>query len=250
MEHITTIKSQLTKLKMSGISDTLEIRLMEAQNNNLAYSELLSMLLTDELEKRQERRLKTLIQRAGIGNQQTLENFDFTFNPFINAKQVRELAICRFAGKGENIFFIGPTGTGKTHLTKGICHHACRINLTVAYYRFYELFNMLKDADLKNKLTQTMRHLTKVDILAIDDFAFKKLDQFSAELLYAIVDSRYRQNSIIITSNRAITDWLDIFPDPVVANAILDRLAHSAHQIVIEGESFRKKFRPKGEKNE
>ena len=247
MEHIATIKSQLSRLKMSGISDTVEIRLMEAQNNNLSYSELLSMLLNDEIEKRQERRLKTLINRAGIGNQQTLENFDFTFNPSINAKQIRELAICRFAGKGENIFFIGPTGTGKTHLTKGICHHACRINLTAAYYRFYELFNMLKDADLKNKLTQTMKQLTKVDILAIDDFAFKKLDQFSAELLYAIVDSRYRQNSIIITSNRAITDWLDIFPDPVVANAILDRLAHSAHQIVIEGESFRKKFRPKGE---
>ena len=118
----------------------------------------------------------TLITRASIGNQQTLENFDFTFNPLINAKQVRELAICRFAGKGENIFFIGPTGTGKTHLTKGICHHACRINLTVAYYRFYELFNMLKYADLKNKLTQTMKQLTKVEILAIDDFAFKKLD--------------------------------------------------------------------------
>jgi DNA replication protein DnaC len=249
MEHLATLKSQLTRLKMSGISDTLDIRLMEAQNNNLSYSELLSLLFDDELEKRQERKLKSLIRRAGIGNQQTLENFDFTFNPSINAKQIRELATCRFTGKGENIFFIGPTGTGKTHLTKGICHHACRINLTVAYYRFYELFNMLKEADLKNKLTQIMKQLTKVDILSIDDFAFKKIDQISAELLYAIVDSRYRQNSIIITSNRAITDWVDIFPDPIVANAILDRLAHSAHQIVIKGESYRKKFRPKGEKN-
>ena len=153
MEHMTTIKSQLTRLKMSGISDTLEIRLLEAQNNKLSYSDLLTLLLNDELEKRQERKLKLLIQRAGIGNQQTLENFDFSFNPSINTKQITELAICRFAGKGENIFFIGPTGTGKTHLTKGICHHACRINLTVAYFRFYELFNMLKEADLKSKLT-------------------------------------------------------------------------------------------------
>jgi DNA replication protein DnaC len=249
MEHLATLKSQLNRLKMSGISETLDIRLLEAQNNKLSYSELLSLLFNDELEKRQERKLKSLIRRAGIGNQQTLENFDFTFNSSINAKQIRELATCRFAGKGENIFFIGPTGTGKTHLTKGICHHACRINFTVAYYRFYELFNMLKEADLKNKLTQTMKQLTKVDILSIDDFAFKKIDQISAELLYAIVDSRYRQNSIIITSNRAISDWVDIFPDPVVANAILDRLAHSAHQIVIKGESYRKKFRPKGEKN-
>jgi len=249
MEHLATLKSQLTRLKMVGISDTLDIRLMEAQNNNLSYSELLSLLFNDELEKRQERKLKSLIRRAGIGNQQTLENFDFTFNPSTNAKQIRELATCRFTGKGENIFFIGPTGTGKTHLTKGICHHACRINLTVAYYRFYELFNMLKEADIKNKLSQIMKQLTKVDILSIDDFAFKKIDQISAELLYAIVDSRYRQNSIIITSNRAISDWLDVFPDPIVANAILDRLAHSAHQIVIKGESYRKKFKPKGEKN-
>jgi len=250
MEHIASIKSQLTRLKMSGVTDTLEIRLLEAQNNNLSYSEFLTMLLNDELEKRQERKLKLLIQRAGIGNQQTLENFDFTFNHSINARQIRELSICRFAGKGENIFFIGPTGTGKTHLTKALCHHACRLNLTVGYYRFYELFNMLKESDLKNRLSQTMKRMAQVDLLAIDDFAFKKIDQFSAELLYAIVDSRYRQKSIIITSNRAISDWLDIFPDPVIANAILDRLAHSAHQIVIKGESYRKKFRPKGDKTE
>jgi DNA replication protein DnaC len=244
MEHITDIKNQLSRLKMSGMLNTIEIRLSEAQDSNLSYSELLTLLLNDEIEKRQERRLKTLIRKAGISNQQTLENFDFRFNPAINAAQIKELATCRFVSKGENIFFIGPTGTGKTHLTKAICHHACRINLKVLYYRFYELFNILKEADLKNKLPQIMKQINKADILAIDDFAFKKIDQLSAEFLYAIIDSRYRQGSIIITSNRDMADWLGVFPDPVMANAIMDRLAHSAHQIVIKGESYRKKFNP------
>lgn len=249
MEHITDIKNQLSRLKMSGMLDTIDIRLQEAQENELSYSELLTLLLNDEIEKRQERRLKTLIRKAGTGNQHTLENFDFRFNPTINAAQIKELATCRFVSKGENVFLIGPTGTGKTHLTKAICHHACRINLNVLYYRFYELFNMLKEADIKNKLPRIMKQINKAAILAIDDFAFKKIDQISAEFLYAIVDSRYRQGSLIITSNRSIGDWPGVFPDPVMANAIMDRIAHSAHQIIIKGESYRKKFKPQEKLN-
>ena len=243
------IKNQLMRLKMSGMLDTVELRLSQAQNSELSYSELLTLLLNDEIEKRQSRKLKTLIRKAGIGNQQTLENFDFKFNRSINAAQIRELATGRFISKGENIFFIGPTGTGKTHLTKAICHHACRMNLNVLYYRFYELFNFLKEADLKNQITAMMRQINRASILAIDDFAFNKIDQISAELLYAIVDSRYRQNALIITSNRAIEDWIEIFPDPVMGNAIMDRLAHSAHQIIIKGDSYRTKFKPKKNQN-
>ncbi len=249
MEHIMDIKNQLMRLKMSGMLDTVELRLSQAQNSELSYSELLTLLLNDEIEKRQSRKLKTLIRKAGIGNQQTLENFDFKFNRSINAAQIRELATGRFISKGENIFFIGPTGTGKTHLTKAICHHACRMNLNVLYYRFYELFNFLKEADLKNQITAMMRQINRASILAIDDFAFNKIDQISAELLYAIVDSRYRQNALIITSNRAIEDWIEIFPDPVMGNAIMDRLAHSAHQIIIKGDSYRTKFKPKKNQN-
>ena len=249
MEHITDIKNQLMRLKMSGMLETVELRLSQAQSSELSYSELLTLLLNDEIEKRQSRKLKSLIRKAGIGNQQTFENFDFRFNRSINAAQIRELATGRFISKGENIFFIGPTGTGKTHLTKAICHHACRMNLNVLYYRFYELFNFLKEADLKNQITTVMRQINRASILAIDDFAFNKIDQISAELLYAIVDSRYRQNALIITSNRAIEDWIEIFPDPVMGNAIMDRLAHCAHQIIIKGDSYRTKFKPKKNQN-
>ena len=244
MSHYAQLKSQLKALKLSGIAETLELRIMEAQNNQLAFTELLTMILTDEIETRQNRKLQRLISHARLDAGKTLESFDFSFNPSINASLIRELATCRFIEKGENIFLLGPTGTGKTHLAQAISHMACRQFLTVEFYNFHEFFSMLHKADLMNKIDKLMKSLIKADLIVIDDFAFKKIDQKSAEYLYALVDSRYRQKSIILTSNRAMNDWVSIFPDPVMANAFMDRLAHNAHQIIIKGESFRKKFRP------
>ena len=244
MSHYAQLKSQLKALKLSGIAETLELRIMEAQNNQLAFTELLTMILNDEIETRQNRKLQRLISHARLDAGKTLESFDFSFNPSINSSLIRELATCRFIEKGENIFLLGPTGTGKTHLAQAISHMACRQFLTVEFYNFHEFFSKLHKADLMNRIDKLMKSLINADLIVIDDFAFKKIDQKSAEYLYALVDSRYRQKSIILTSNRAMNDWVSIFPDPVMANAFMDRLAHNAHQIIIKGESFRKKFRP------
>lgn len=239
------VKDQLKRLKLSGMLEHIDLRLLEAQQNQLSYSEFLAMLVTDEVEKRNMAKLARLLQQASMGIEKTLESFEFSFNPSINAAYIRELATCRFIEKGENIFFLGPTGTGKTHLAKALCHTACRKYLTVAFFPFYLFFNELTKATLINQQNKFFKKLIKVDLLAIDDFAFKKIDQNAAEFLYAIVDARHTVKSIVLTSNRAMIDWAAIFPDPVVANAILDRLAHNAHQIVIKGESYRKKFTPK-----
>ena len=242
---LNQLKDQLKRLKLSGMLENIDLRILESEQNQLSYSEFLSMLVTDETEKRDMAKLARLIKQAELGSEKTLESFDLSFNPSINAAYIRELATCKFIEKGENIFLLGPTGTGKTHLAKAICHMACRKYLTVAFFPFYQFFNELKKAILNNQQQKFINRLIKVDLLAIDDFAFKKIDQQSAEFLYAIVDSRYTVKSIILTSNRAMTDWGSIFPDPIVANTILDRLAHNAHQIVIKGESYRKKFKPK-----
>lgn len=244
MASSAELKSQLKQLKLSGASDTLELRLMEAESNELAFSEVLSMLLSDEIELRRNRRLQRLISHAHLESNKTLEQFDFTFNPAIKPKQIREISTCNFMDKAENIFFIGPTGTGKTHLAKAISHCACRRHLRVEFYSSRVLFSMLNKADLANKLDKTLNLVIKSDLFVIDDFGFKKLEQKSAEYLYAIIESRYRLKSTIITSNRSISDWSSIFPDPVMANAIMDRLCHNAHQIIIKGESYRKKFKP------
>lgn len=249
MNTIAQLNKQLKALKLSGMASNLELRLMEAQQNQLAYSEFLSMILTDEIETRNMRKINRLIQQAGFGNQKTLENFDFTFNPSINAAHIRELATCRFIERGEGVFLIGPTGTGKTHLAKALCHQACRKLLTAAFYPFHQFFHEINKADLKNQLHKIMKKLVKIDLLVIDDFGFKKIDQQSAEYLYAIVNERYGVKSIILTSNRAMTDWATIFPDPLIANAIMDRLAHHSYQIMIKGESYRKNFAPKWSTN-
>lgn len=206
MSNISQLITHLKQLKLSGAAETIEMRIMEAEGNRLSYSELLLMMLTDELQLRRNRRLQRLITNARIESSKTIESFDFTFNPSINAAQIRELATCRFIQKAENIFLIGPTGTGKTHLAKALGHMACRQYLKVQFYNFYDLFSYLSKADLTGKLESVLRNIIKTDLLIIDDFAFKKLEQKHAEYFYALVDHRYGLKSTIITSNRSISD--------------------------------------------
>src|SRR5207302_6035943 len=160
---------QLRALKLPAIRERLEARIMEAESNDLSYSEFLSMLLTDELDARTSRRINRLLRRAHLGSETTLETFDLNFNQSVSAKLIRGLASCRFLERGEGIFFIGPTGTGKTHLAKAIAHTACRMMFTVSYYTFSGLLAELARADLQNKLHVAMKRLLTVDLLLIDD---------------------------------------------------------------------------------
>jgi len=153
---------QIRNLKLSGILDHLDARLLEAHQNDLTYEEFLSMLLTDELEVRTARKVSRFIHKAGLGVENTIESFDFAFNPSINAKLIRSLATCRFIERSEGIFFLGPTGTGKTHLAKAIAHQACRMLYSVAFYSFHQLFTDLATADLNNRLGIMMKRLLNI----------------------------------------------------------------------------------------
>lgn len=244
MSEIAQLKQQLKSLKLSGAVESIELRIMEASQNRLSFAELLSLMLQDEILTRQNRKLQRLLTQARLHSNKTIDAFDFTFNPSINAQQIRTFVTCRFIEKNENIFFVGPTGTGKTHLSKAIGHAACRKYLSVGFFNFHDLFLSLNQSDLNGKLDKQLRAIIKYDLLIIDDFAFKKIDQKMTELLYAIVDARYGNGSIILTANRSMSDWAGIFPDPVTANALMDRLCHNAHQIIIKGGSYRRKLNP------
>lgn len=242
MKHPTQLISQIKQLKLSAMLDTIEMRIMEAQKNQLDYQSFLSLLLQDELEARQQRKIQKRLRDARFGAQQTLEEFDFSFAPHLNRTLIRELATCNFIERGEGIIFTGAPGTGKTHLAKALGHQACRRNYSAIFYKFHQLFADLTKADLSGTLEGLLKKLILCDLLIIDDFAFKKIDQQNSEFLYNVVDSRYGSKSLILTSNRAMSDWMSVFPDPVIAGAILDRLAHQAYQIQLKGESIRKKL--------
>jgi DNA replication protein DnaC len=235
---------QLKQLKLSGMADGLDRFLLEAQQNSLDYAGFLALLLDEELQLRDQRKFERLLAQARFGNPQCLEDFDVSLSTGVNPTLLRELAGCRFIDQGHGVIITGPPGTGKTHLARGLGHAACRALRSVRFFKFNELFTTLQTL-LEEENKRGWRKLVGQDLIIIDDFAFRRITQAQSEGLYQLVDTCYGNTSIILTSNRALPDWLEVFPDPVIGGAILDRLAHTAHQITLKGESIRKKLRLK-----
>jgi DNA replication protein DnaC len=238
------LDNALKELYLSGLRQTLEVRLQEAVANRLSHGEFLELLLQDELNVRHQRRLSRRTQAAEFRHLKTLEDFDWQFNPAIQRKAIFELATGNFLRQHDDILFIGPPGVGKTHLAQAIGYSLIQMGLHVLYRSIFDLVREFLKDEAFNQQDQTLRKYLKPDLLIIDDMGLKALPKHSGEYLLEVIMRRYENRSTIMTSNRPLEEWGKLLGDVPAAGAILDRFLHHAKLIAITGRSYRVKDTP------
>jgi DNA replication protein DnaC len=234
-----TLRNALKKLRLSGLIESLDVRLHEAASHGLNHAEFLELVLQDELVVRSDRLLERRVKVAGFRDLKTLDDFDWAFNPAIKKKQVFDLATGRFIREARDVLWLGPPGLGKSHLVQAIGYQAIKAGFVVLYRSIFDVVrDFLHDEALGLEDKILTRYL-KPDLLIIDDMGMKQLPKRSGEYLFEIVMRRYETRSTMMTSNRPLEDWGKLLGDVPAATAILDRFLHHAEIIQITGKSYR-----------
>jgi DNA replication protein DnaC len=240
--NLVELDRALRKLRLSGMADVLETRLRQAQSDHMAPLDLVSALVSDELVRRQDRLFARRHKQAGFRDgDRTLDSFDFDFNKKINRALVYELATARFIGQREDALFLGPPGTGKSHLAQAIGHAAIQQGYRVVYREAHALIEQITDATLDGTRKEYLADLATVPLLIIDDLGMRKLPHTAAEDLLELVMRRYERASTLLTSNRPVDDWGKLLGDTAAVTALLDRLLHHAHVLKCGPRSWRTK---------
>jgi len=240
--NLIELERALRQLRLGGMAAVLETRLHQAQAEPMAPIDLLSCLVADELNRRSERLLERRRKQAAFRDpNKTLDNFDFTFNPKMNRSLVFDLATCAFISKREDALFLGPGGTGKSHLAQAIGQAAILQGYRVFYRETHVLLDDLADAIAEGTRKEFMESLTTVPLLIIDDFGMRKLPLTAAEDLLEIIMRRYERASTLLTSNRPVEDWGKLLSDVAAVSAMLDRMLHHGHVLKCGPRSWRTK---------
>jgi DNA replication protein DnaC len=243
--NLIELQRALGQLRLGGMATVLETRLRQAQAEAMAPIDLISCLVNDELTRRSDRLLERRRKQAAFRDpQRTLDNFDFSFNPKMNRSLVFDLATCAFIEKREDALFLGPGGTGKSHLAQAIGQSAIQQGYRVQYRETHVLLDDLAEAVADGTRKEFMDGLTTVPLLIIDDFGMRKLPMTAAEDLLEIVMRRYERASTLLTSNRPVEDWGKLLGDVAAVSAMLDRLLHHGHVLKCGPRSWRTKSVP------
>lgn len=234
-----TLTLMLRRLRLSGLAETLEVRLQEAGGNRLSHLEFLELILQDELLVRDARKIARRVKSAAFRDLKSLEEFDWSFNTTIQRGQMYGLATGRFLKERRDVLFCGPPGTGKSHLVQAIGYQLIKLGYVVLYRSIFDVVRDFLHDEALDGHDRVMSRYLKPDLLIIDDFGMKELPKRSGEFLFEIVMRRHETRSTMMTTNRPLEDWGKLLGDVAMATAILDRFLHHAEIITITGKSYR-----------
>jgi DNA replication protein DnaC len=237
------LRGALKKLRLSGLLESLEVRLQEAAGNGLSHIEFLELILHDELTVRSDRQLQRRVKAALFRELKPLDQFDWSFNPSIKKKPVLDLATCRFVREKRDVLWLGPPGVGKSFLVQAIGYQAIKAGHAVLYRSVFDVVRDFLHDEALSAEDKVLSKYLKPDLLIIDDMGMKQLPKRSGEYLFEIIMRRYETRSTMMTSNRPLEDWGKLLGDVPTATAILDRFLHHAEVVQMNGRSYRLKDR-------
>lgn len=231
--------AQAKRLNLAHLPTVLDQYLKTAAEQDLSHLDFLEGLFQEEIDRREHRGLQQKLKQARFPAHKTLEVFDFSFCPSVHKKQLLDLATLSFLDRKENVVFLGPPGVGKTHLAIALGLKACDNAQKVQFFTAASLLTELRKTLADNSTGQYLRHLNRTPLVIVDEIGYLPLDREQAHLFFQFVSERYEKASLILTSNKSFREWGEIFSDPVIASAMLDRLLHHATVFNIQGESYR-----------
>jgi len=237
----STILNKMSHMKLHGMLRSYQAMLDSNQHHDLTHDELINILIQSEWEDRENKKIGMHLRLAKFRYGATIEEINFTSNRGLDKTQLLRLAEMSFINKGENILITGATGVGKSYLSSALGHQACQSGYKTLYFNTQKLFSRLKMLKADGSYTKEISRMEKYDLLILDDFGLAPLDSTARMFLLEIIEDRHGRKSTIISSQLPVAKWYEVIGESTIADAILDRMVHTAHRIELKGESLRKK---------